>query len=488
MSMNRSKIQEVFVYDPGAPLLFNSGTFLVLFLCFYGIFILTRRQKVFRTTYTVLFSIFFYYKSSGIFFWILIFSTLTGYLIGQQLYFSRKPLHRKLLLIAGLVLNLGILSWFKYTRFLLEIWESLSGLSIHKPDIFLPVGISFFTFQTLSYLIDLYRRKIEPAKNVMDFAFFVCFFPQLVAGPIVRAGHFIPQIYQKLQISLAGLGRAWWLILSGLIKKAVISDYISINFVDRVFSSPELYTGLENLVAVYGYAIQIYCDFSGYSDIAIGLALLMGFNLPDNFRSPYKAVSMTDFWRRWHISLSTWLRDYLYIPLGGNRKGKGRTYINLMITMLLGGLWHGASWKFVIWGGLHGAVLAFEKLLNTFFRVKPGRFNRIAGWFITFHLVCLGWVFFRASDYHTGMAVLHKIGELSGYSMAKNIFLSQLPVFGLILLGLLTHFTPGTWKTTLQHSFIRLPMPMQAVFAALVIWIVLQTATSQVQPYIYFQF
>lgn len=485
--MNWSKIKEVFVYDPQAPLLFNSGTFLVLFLFFYGIYILTRRQKTFRIVYTVLFSLFFYYKSSGLYFWILVFSTVTGYLIGQGLYLYKNPLKRRLLLILGLMLNLGILSWFKYTNFFLRTWSDLTGGDTIRLDIFLPVGISFFTFQTLSYLIDLYRKKIEPAKNLMDFAFFVCFFPQLVAGPIVRAGHFIPQIYHKLQLSMAGIGRAWWLILSGLIKKAVISDYISINFVDRVFSNPELYTGFENLVAVYGYAIQIYCDFSGYSDIAIGLALLMGFKLPDNFRSPYKALSMTDFWRRWHISLSTWLRDYLYIPLGGNRKGKSRTYLNLMITMLLGGLWHGAAWKFVIWGGLHGAVLAIEKLLK-FVKIKSTVFTRIAGWFITFHLVCLGWIFFRASDHHTGLSILNKITGFSGYSIARDIVLAQIPVFGLILLGFLTHFTPGSWKSGLQHRFVRLPLAVQAVSVALVIWIILQTATSQVQPYIYFQF
>ena len=234
-------------------------------------------------------------------------------------------------------------------------------------DIILPVGISFFTFQSLSYTLDLYRNRIRPVERLVDYVFYVSFFPQLVAGPIVRARDFLPQIFRADFVSRAMIGEGLFLIISGLFKKAVISDYISINYVDRIFDNPLLYSGIENLLGVYGYALQIYCDFSGYSDMAIGIALLLGFRFNINFDSPYKSATITEFWRRWHISLSSWLRDYLYISLGGNRKGKLRTYVNLMLTMLLGGLWHGAALQFVLWGALHGVSLAIHKAMMAWF-------------------------------------------------------------------------------------------------------------------------
>lgn len=262
---------------------------------------------------------------------------------------SRATAHwlRKMWVAVSLTINLGLLCYFKYTNFLGDFFASLTGGTFTAMDIFLPVGISFFTFQSLSYTIDVYRKEITPLTNLLDYAFYVSFFPQLVAGPIVRARDFIPQIRRPLFVSGEMFGRGIFLIVSGLFKKAVISDYISINFVERIFDNPTLYSGVENLMGVYGYALQIYCDFSGYSDMAIGIALLLGFHFNMNFDSPYKSASITEFWRRWHISLSSWLRDYLYISLGGNRKGKIRQYANLIITMFLGGLWHGASWNFV---------------------------------------------------------------------------------------------------------------------------------------------
>ena len=277
-------------------------------------------------------------------------------------------------------MNLGLLSYFKYSYFLTGFFNSLFGTTYQPVDylahwtnyltgsnleiahIILPVGISFYTFQSISYSVDIYRGLIKPVNRFLDFAFFVSFFPQLVAGPIVRATEFVPQIYKPYNLTRPEFNRAIFLILGGLIKKILISDYISSNFVDRVFASPGSYTGFENLMSVYGYTIQIYCDFSGYTDIAIGVALLLGFRLSINFDAPYISQNITEFWRRWHISLSTWLRDYLYISLGGNRKGKVRQYVNLFITMLLGGLWHGAHIKFLIWGALHGVALAIHKL------------------------------------------------------------------------------------------------------------------------------
>ena len=270
-----------------------------------------------------------------------------------------------------MAVNLGMLAYFKYTNFLIDIANQMFGQGFMQfQNIFLPVGISFFVFQSMSYTIDIYRGQLKPLDNWCDYLFYLSFFPQLVAGPIVRARDFIPQIRQNpIVVTREMFGTGVFLILTGLFKKAIISDYISLNFVDRIFDEPLLYSGFECLAGIYGYALQIYCDFSGYSDMAIGIALLLGFRFPKNFDAPYKSATITEFWRRWHISLSTWLRDYLYISLGGNRKGKLRTYGNLFITMLLGGLWHGAAVRFILWGALHGAALALHKL---WMAVVPG--------------------------------------------------------------------------------------------------------------------
>ncbi len=373
--MGWDQITQIFIYDPAQPMLFNSRGFLVLFTLFYAGYVLLLGRINPRLFYTFSFSLFFYYKSSGVYFLLLLISTVVDFGLGHLIYRSQRKSWKLYYLILSLLANLGMLAYFKYAGFFTGLFGSLTGVVTSPLEIFLPVGISFFTFQTMSYSIDIYRGYLKPVsaevtnwaefwKALLDFAFFVTYFPQLVAGPIVRAAEFLPQIRMRPGLSRSQAGSGLFLIIGGLIKKAIISDYVSVNFVDRVFENPTLYSGLENLLAVYGYAIQIYCDFSGYSDMAIGLALLMGFQLPENFRTPYRAVDLQAFWRRWHISLSRWLRDYLYISLGGNRKGKLRTYINLMLTMLLGGLWHGAGWVFIFWGGLHGVGLALERYLR----------------------------------------------------------------------------------------------------------------------------
>lgn len=373
--INWEGLLELAVYDPARPLLFNSLHFLLLFAVFYGGYLLLLRRVNLRIFYLLVFSCFFYYKSSGWYLGLLILATAMNFGFGHAIYRSRHRLWRFFFLWCSILCSLGILGYFKYSHFVLNTLSLTTGKSFGLQDIFLPVGISFYTFQTLSYTIDVYRKYLEPlsaharsrmdwARAFMDFAFYVSFFPQLVAGPIVRAADFLPQIRAQVALSREAFGQAMILIMGGLFKKAVISDYIKVNFVDRVFDAPLLYSGLENLLAAYGYALQIYCDFSGYSDMAIGLALLLGFRLPENFRSPYLSGSIQEFWRRWHISLSSWLRDYLYISLGGNRRGRFRTYLNLMITMLLGGLWHGANWVYVLWGGLHGMGLALERFFS----------------------------------------------------------------------------------------------------------------------------
>jgi D-alanyl-lipoteichoic acid acyltransferase DltB (MBOAT superfamily) len=387
------------------------------------------------------------------------------------------------------LVNLVLLGYFKYTNFFIDNTNLIFDRNFELQEIILPVGISFYTFQTLSYTIDVYRKQLEPTKSFIDFLFFVSFFPQLVAGPIVRASDFIPQIYKRLNLTKEEFNAALFLIVGGLLKKAVISDYISINFVDRVFDAPSSYTSFENLMASYGYAIQIYCDFSGYSDMAIGLALLMGFWLPPNFRTPYQSASITEFWRRWHISLSTWLRDYLYISLGGNRNGKFRTYINLFLTMLLGGLWHGASWKFVFWGTLHGLALAFERFFGNLIKLPKNHLIKTLQILLTFHFVAFCWLFFRAKDFQTAFLIIDNIGKLT-FNPNQWLIIAQgyQNVFLLLLIGFVWHFLPNSVIKLLQKSFYTTPLFGKAILLAFVYWIVYATASAGPQPFIYFQF
>ena len=476
-------------YDPQKPLLFNSEAFLYLFLGFFFIYILLKDVRRLRILYVIAFSLFFYYKCSGIYFLLLIFSSFVDFYISDLIYKSQKTVTRKWLLVLSCVINLGVLAYFKYTGFLTENFNALFSGDLSFDTIFLPIGISFYTFQTMSYTIDIYRRELEPARNVWDFMFFVSFFPQLVAGPIVRAKDFIPQIYEKLYLTKKELSYAFYLIIGGLIKKAVISDYISVNFVDRVFNFPDNYTAFENLLAVYGYTLQIYCDFSGYSDIAIGLALLLGFQLPPNFRTPYQSTSVTEFWRRWHISLSGWLRDYLYISMGGNRKGKLRTYFNLFMTMLLGGLWHGASWKFVLWGAMHGSVLAIEKAFRIPKLTNKNVALKLMAGILTFHFVAFCWIFFRALDFANALNVIGNIGMLEWSPQNWwTVIAGYQNVAIVMLIGFLWHFIPQNWQDQQLLSFHRIPVVGKVVLFAVTIWIISATASSEVQPFIYFQF
>lgn len=534
-----SYILEQLSYKDNAPMIFNSGLFLVLFIIFYALYIGTQHLKTFRVVYVLLFSLFFYYKSSGLFFFLIIASTVWDYFLGLAIERCRsdKKTERLIYLLLSMVGNLGLLFYFKYSNLFIDSVNQLSGSSISHLDLILPVGISFYTFQTMSYSIDVYRGVLKAERNILDFAFFVSFFPQLVAGPIVRAKDFLPQIREKLSLSKVEMGTAYWLILTGLFKKAVISDYISTNFVDRVFANPMLYSGAENLLAVYGYSIQIYCDFSGYSDMAIGIALLMGFRLPENFNAPYQSSSITEFWRRWHISLSSWLRDYLYISLGGNRGGsfgsvffilvfmalfymlwpgfillgiysviiiiggwtlffgtdKARmnlfNYLNLMVTMLLGGLWHGASWRFVLWGAMHGAALALEKLIKPL--IDPAKkywLFKIGAWFLSFHFVAFCWIYFRAHSFESANQLIAQIGLNMDFSLIPTVITGYWKVFLLMGIGYLIHFYPPKLEAWMKQQFIKIHWALQSVLLAFFIWIVIQMAGTEIHPFIYFQF
>jgi D-alanyl-lipoteichoic acid acyltransferase DltB (MBOAT superfamily) len=399
-----------------------------------------------------------------------------------------------------------MLTYFKYTNFIYELtinfWHLMGGvieepileeLSYKPLDIFLPVGISFFTFQSLSYIIDIYRDRVKPVKRWFDYMFYVSFFPGLVAGPIVRARDFIPQINRKPVLLYNQMGEALYLIICGLFKKCVISDYISVNFVDRIFDAPALYTGIENLMGVYGYALQIYCDFSGYSDMAIGIALLLGFRFNINFDSPYQSATITEFWRRWHISLSSWLRDYLYISMGGNRKGKIRAYLNLIITMFLGGLWHGAALKFILWGVIHGIALAIHKLTIHLFGFKATGaemplWRRIISAVFTFHIVCFAWIPFRADS-------MQKVGEMFTQIFTyfqPEVFMQLIngyrSVFVLMITGYIIHFIPKEIDLKLQQKVTCMPLWAKAALLCIAIFIVIQMKSADIVPFIYFQF
>ncbi len=474
-------------YDPANPLLFNSVFFLFFFIIVTLIYPLVVKRSNSRVWYLLLVSLYFYFKTSGIFVILLLVTALVNYALGAAIYRAHSKNARRGWLILSLLWNLGSLGYFKYTNFIINTINQVFGGSLPLMDIFLPVGISFFTFQTWSYTLDLYYKKMEPVKSFRDFAFFVSFFPQLVAGPIVRASYFVPQIHKKLELSEDTIARALVLIFAGLLKKGVIADYLSINFVDRVFDNPALFSGMENLFGVYAYSLQIYCDFSGYSDIAIGLALLLGFQLPINFNSPYKASSITDFWRRWHISLSTWLRDYLYIPLGGNRKGKPRQYLNLLVTMLLGGLWHGASWNFVFWGALHGIALIFDKAWLSL-KLAQNKVTKIFSTIITFHFVSFAWIFFRSRSFENAWLMITRICTAFNAHLFKFWFDEYRMIAYLIIIGFLAHWQPDSWERCYQDLLRRMPWPLRSLLIAFVIWILFQAKSAELQPFIYFQF
>jgi len=507
-SILKSVADQLFKYNPDEPLIFSTPAFWLFFLLVLAGYSIVYKKLFIRNAYLFLVSLFFYYKSGGLFLFLLIFVTLIDFTCGLLIYNSRTKFKRRLFILLSIISNLGILAYFKYTGFFVstindllgtdyKVYDFLAafsnsnlGTSFNISNIILPVGISFFTFQSLSYTIDIYRKKLKPVRNIVDFGFYVSFFPQLVAGPIVRASEFIPQLYSEFHLSKREFSHALFLISKGLIKKIIISDFIATNFIDRVFDAPSIYSGFENLMAVYGYGLQIYCDFSGYTDIAIGLGLILGFRLPINFNSPYKADSISDFWKRWHISLSRWLKDYLYIPLGGNRKGKIRTNINLLITMLLGGLWHGASLRFVIWGALHGIGLVINRIWNSIFgeRLKSGRIGRALAVFITFQFVSFCWIFFRASDMESVKIMLKQIFENFSPGSYMTVLPAYSSVFLLMAVGYIIHFLPEKVKESYRGLFIRTPLIVQLLVIMLVAVMLFQMRSTEVMPFIYFRF
>ncbi|MBN2665719.1 MAG: MBOAT family protein [Bacteroidales bacterium] len=501
-------ITDIFTYDPAKTFIFTSPAFWIFFLLVLAGFILFYKKMFVRNFYLLLVSLFFYYKAGGLFLLLLVFVTLIDYTCGLLIYRSGTKAGKRFFLVLSIVSNIGLLAYFKYTGFFVQTINDLFGTSIVVTDVLgamsnsmlgtnfdissivLPVGISFFTFQSLSYTIDMYRTKLKPVRNVSDFGFYVSFFPQLVAGPIVRASEFIPQLYREYSVTRREFSHAVFLIVKGLTKKIIISDFIAVNFIDRVFELPTAYSGFENLIAVYGYGLQIYCDFSGYTDIAIGIALILGFRLPVNFNSPYKALDLTDFWRRWHISLSRWLKDYLYIPLGGNRKGRLRTLANLMLTMLIGGLWHGASLRFVIWGGLHGIGLAINKIKGYLFGipVHKGRLATAVSVFLTFNFVSFCWIFFRAQNMHSVVLMLRQIFNDFVPASFGTIFHVYSGAFALMAAGYIIHFLPEKFKEWYRGLFINTPLALQMILVLIAGFLLFRMGSFATMPFIYFRF
>lgn len=489
-------------------MLFTTIDFVVFFIFILATLVVIKNRK-FQHLFLLAASYFFFYYTSNYLIVILIFSTILDYYIAKEIWKVADYLRKKLLLVFSLAVNLGLLGFFKYTDFAIDQFNDLGSYigtneGFSSLEIILPIGISFYTFQTISYTVDVYRGKLEPSKSFWEYALFVSFFPQLVAGPILRASHFLPQLREKIDDSVgsrlrqivithSNLKAGITLMALGFFKKMFIADNLA-PMVNEIFAEP---VGLESLTIIVGaiaFGIQIYGDFSGYTDIAIGAATILGFKIPLNFNKPYFATSPSDFWRRWHISLSSWLRDYLYIPLGGNRGSKHRTYVNLMTVMFLGGLWHGASWNFVVWGLLHGSYLAIHKAildkfprLNNiwFFKTRAGRITSII---ITQYLVFLTWIAFRVRDFDNMMYSMYK------YVVFDFQFLNSLDFFmdhrfemGVMFIFLILHFISYK-KKGIAEIFTNFRLPVWILFLVSVMICIFLFYEGNPEDFIYFQF
>ena len=487
------KLRNVLSFDEANPLLFNTGLFLILFVAFLAIYNYLRNHRNAKLIFVILFSLYFYYKSSAEYCFILLGVCVSDYLLGIALGRLKYDVPRRLIVALNVIINVGMLVYFKYFNLLIDAFKNISNTQFDALDIVLPAGISFFTFRSISYIVDIYRGHIKPCTDFLAYTFYLTFFPPLLAGPVVRAKDMLPQVYANPVASRAMVSEGLFLIMAGLVKKVIVADYISQNFVDRVFDNPALYSGFENLVGVYGFTIQLYCDFSGYSDMAIGIALLLGYRFLDNFRAPLKSQNPTEFWRRWHISLSSWLRDYLYIPLGGNRCSRSKRHFNLMTTMLIGGLWHGASWMYVIWGGLQGLFLVGHKEIKRFMPAVSEERKR-AWWrvafnvFITFNLVAFSFMFFRASSMDVVKDMTVQMFSDFHLSVAPQFIEGYALITLALLFGYAIHFAPTSWTGKMKTWYGALPLIGQAIILAIVIFIIIQVRSSEIVPFVYLQY
>ncbi len=551
------RIYHIFSFNELKPLIFTQLDFWLFFIFVMLVFSFLHKKLLTRSIFLSVVSIFFYYKTSGIYVTLLIVSLFANYFLGNGIEKAKTNSSRNIQLTSAILFNLLTLGYFKYAYFFTEsfnkmfhtkfevvnqlsVWANgFAGDGTFVEKIILPVGVSFFTFQSISYVVDIYRKDIEPVKNFFEYSFFVTFFPQLVAGPIVRAKDFIPQIRKPFTLSNEQFSWALILITKGLFKKIILADYIAVHFIDKIADAPQAYPGFVSILAMWGYSLQIYADFSGYTDIAIGLSCLMGFVLLPNFNSPYKAISVADFWRRWHKSLGSWFRDYLYIPLGGNKTGGLATYIasliififllfitqwyeliyvygglmtlyfivwfyfpfyknfihrdlNLLITMVVGGLWHGASENFVIWGTMNGIALI---VYNYWKKISPYensttlivRFWRI---FITFQFITFTRIWFRLEDSSEPLAMINHIWNHLDlkWDIVKLVFQTYSSVFWIITLGYFLHWMPQSWKDKGQDCFTKMNLGLKSIIIVICVFLMYQAISDTFKPFVYFQF
>ena len=489
-------------------MLFNSVEFIIFFIAILSVITILRYKK-FQHIFLLISSYFFFYFTSNILLTLLIFSTILDFYVGKAIFETKSKKRKKILLVGSLSGNLGLLGFFKYVDFgIVQINQLLQTMNIPEIkllELILPIGISFYTFQTISYTVDIYRGKLTPSQSLKEFALFVAFFPQLVAGPILRASQFLPQLREKIEnvssgtklrqiiIENSNLKFGITLMAFGFFKKMFFADNIA-PLVNQIFDNPIGLDSFSIILGTMGFGIQIYCDFSGYTDIAIGAAMILGFKIPKNFNKPYFATSPSDFWRRWHISLSSWLRDYLYIPLGGNKKTESRTFVNIMTVMLIGGIWHGASWNFVIWGGLHGLYLIFHKSITkifpdlknmVFFKTGLGKIISIL---IVQYFIFLAWIPFRVTEF-----------DKMAYSIQKYIFwdfaftdvidialVNKIPI--ILMLGFFILHLISYKKINLLQTISNLKLKYWFIILILITSLILLFYDLNPHDFIYFRF
>jgi D-alanyl-lipoteichoic acid acyltransferase DltB (MBOAT superfamily) len=474
-----------FLYIAEQPMLFHHGIFLFVFANFIILYGLLRTKTTLQKGLLILFSFYFYYKSSGNYLFLLLITVGADFLFSHLIIRAKTPRIATILTAVAILFSLSFLIYFKYLDFFLQSF-GLGQKTSQSMAMVLPIGISFYTFQSISYLVDVHRKKIK-LPSLIDYLLYMSFFPHLVAGPIVRAKDFLPQLRKKIKVSKALMNEGFYLITKGFVKKAIIADFIA-QYVDIIYASPKGIGGVEASFAVLGYALQIFCDFSGYTDMAIGIALLMGYRLCLNFDSPYKALHITSFWRKWHISLSSWLRDFIYIPLGGNQKGFALQLLFLILTMTVGGLWHGADWKFVWWGVGHGILLVLHKLFVKYVGSPDHKIWTAFSWLLTFVCVVLLWIPFRAQSLTDTYFVLGAIANGLDWQ-TFSIFCTQNWSFVLVLiLGFSLTLLPSSLKEKAMQYYLKERYVVKLLLFIILIQLMYEFQSTEIQPFIYFQF
>lgn len=475
-------------------MLFNTGIFILFFMLFLIIYSFVHHKRLTNLLLVIFFSLFFYYKISGWHFIFILIPLFSNFYFAKAIHKSRKDRQEKLLWFSlALAINLGMLGYFKYTGFFTEVFNCISGSTYSILKIIMPVGISYYIFRSISYIVDVYREDIKPETDLASFSFYITFFPLLFSGPISRASDFLPQLKKNLVINKVQVNIALYFIIQGLIKKAIIADYLG-QYNDLVFASPGNYTGFENLMAIYGNAAQIYFDFSGYTDMAIGLAALIGIDIGINFNKPYHALNLTDFWRRWHISLSTWLRDYIFMPLTLKFRNGGKVAIILIlvITFLICGFWHNSNISFIIWGILNGLIMGFEIITSGFRKQIKKKMNirvyNTLSWLITFHLIVALWVIFRAPTLHDAQMMASQVFCSMDWTYVLPFFNVRSLFVIVLFAGIALYSIPVSWFPAISKRFINIPFWAKAIIFIIVLQCVVQLQSESMQIFLYAEF